>query len=341
MNPMFPFKFAADDGTQATGAASRSRASASSNVLQGDFEMQGGVVSPPEMPEDDADQLGLFGRLKSIITRGQPEEKLRDALEEYIEESSRGTNEEASQQGSVLISNVIKLRDLTVIDVMIPRVDIQALEINTSREALMKILAEDQHSRLPVYRGTLDDMVGAIYIKDVIGCIAQDKPVVIEQLVREVPIVSPAMRVPDLILMMKAQRKHIAFVVDEYGGIDGMVTLGDVIEAIIGEFEDEHDVDDGSGVTQMPDGSILADARIATGDFERLCGIKLTEEEQEENDTLGGLIFSLAGRVPARGEIIGHDSGAIFEILDADPRRVKRVLVRRPVAKPEDAKATA
>jgi CBS domain containing-hemolysin-like protein len=149
------------------------------------------------------------------------------------------------------------------------------------------------------------------------------------------PIVSPAMHVLDLILLMRNRRKHLVLVVDEYGGIDGLATIGDVVEAIVGDIEDEYDQDDEPELTVHRDGSITADARYDIDEFqEKFCTL-ITEDEAEDVDTLGGMIFALTGRIPARGEIIAHASGITFEILDADPRRVNRVLIRNlPLQKP-------
>jgi CBS domain containing-hemolysin-like protein len=273
-------------------------------------------------------QRGFFARL---FRRNKTDDTLREALEEFIEETGNaapGDTTSIAGHERALMSNVLKLRGMTVVDVMIPRADVVAIEIGTSQAELLLLLAERQYSRIPVYRETLDDILGTIHIKDIMACLAQGRPVDIEDLVREAPIVSPAMPVLDLILMMKHMKKHMALVVDEYGGIDGLVTIGDVIEAIIGEVEDEHVTTEEPRMRLNRDGSLLADGRFSIEEFENRFGRILTEDEREDIDTLGGLVFELAGRVPARGEVITHISGMELEVVDADPRRVNKVLIR-------------
>ncbi len=271
---------------------------------------------------------GLINWFRSKV-KGRSDTNLREALEEYIEEADDGDDlTSAAAHERVLIANILELRDLTVVDVMIPRADIVAIDIGTSQKDLLSLLSEKQHSRLPVFREKLDEIVGTIHIKDILACLANNKAVEIGDLLREVPIVSPSMHVYDLLLMMKQMRKHMALVVDEFGGIDGLVTIGDVIEDIIGDIEDEYDQDDQPSLAENEDGTILADGRYDIEEFEEQYGNLLNEEEREDIDTLGGLIFALAGRVPARGEILTHESGMVFEVVDADPRRVSKLLIK-------------
>lgn len=275
------------------------------------------------------DSSGLMGWVRQIVGANRNGGSLRQAIEHYIEEhdgTTAATSVAAHERS--LLSNIIKLRDLTVVDVMIPRADISAIDVNTSQGDLLKLLAEEQFSRIPVFGESLDDIIGTIHIKDILASLAQGKAINIRELVREVPIVSPAMHVLDLLLMMKQMRKHMVLVVDEYGGIDGLATIGDVIEAIVGDIEDEYDENDEARMIAIDDTTVMADARIDLDVFEHKFGKILSETEREDNDTIGGLIFSLAGRVPARGEILSHSSGMMFEIMEADPRRVKRVRIR-------------
>ena len=254
---------------------------------------------------------------------------LREALEEYIEELSSDESQGENGQEKILLGNILELRNMTVTDVMVPRVDIAAVDLSSSPDELVKLLAEKQHSRIPVYRETLDDIVGIIHIKDVLVKLAQNELVVLKDLIREVPIVSPALPVLDLLLLMRETRQHMVFVVDEYGGIDGLATIGDVLSSVVGEIQDEYESTDSPSMKDNDDGSVTADARIAIRDFEEKFGSILNNEEREEVDTLGGFLSFLADRVPARGEIIHHKtSGLIFEILEADPRRVIRLRIR-------------
>ncbi len=284
--------------------------------------------SSPQKNGEAREGQGPAGWLRGLL-KGKSEASLREAIEEYIEEMGEHGGGEESAHEHALITNVLKLRDMTVIDVMIPRADIIAIDVNTTPEDLLTLLSDKQFSRFPVFRETLDDVLGTIHIKDILASIIKSGPEVkIQGLVRDVPIVSPAMPVHDLLLQMRQSRKHMVLVVDEFGGIDGLVTIGDLIEAIVGEIDDEFDQDIQAELVEKPDGSLQADARVDIEEFEEQYGQLLNEEEREDIDTLGGLVFSMAGRVPARGEVLTHESGMVFEILDADPRRVKSLRIR-------------
>jgi hemolysin (HlyC) family protein len=204
----------------------------------------------------------------------------------------------------------------------------------------VQVMSTKGHSRLPVYRETLDDVVGMVHIKDVLTCLVGEQPFELTSILREVLFVAPSMRALDLLLQMRLSRIHMALVVDEFGGIDGLTTIEDVVEEIVGEIEDEHDVDQGPKMLARPDGSLVADARTTIDEFEQRVGSVLSEEEREQDiDTLGGLVFALTGHVPTRGESITHPSGIVFEVVEADPRRVRRLRVRnlpqRPVSENE------
>lgn len=281
------------------------------------------------LPEQ-RDTAPVIHWLKSVIKGKQDNTaSLREALEEYIEEITDQDSASIALHERALISNILTLRDLSVSDMMIPRADIVAVEINSTKEDLLALLAENQYSRIPVYRETLDDVVGAIHLKDVLSHLAGGKDFTVKSLTRECKIVSPAMPVLDLLMQMRQSRKHMALVVDEYGGIDGLVTIGDVIESIVGELDDEHDVTQTPALIDHGDGSITADARFDIEEFQQNYGNFLSSDEGEDIDTLGGLVFSIAGRVPARGEVLTHeDSGILFEVLDADPRRVNKLRIR-------------
>lgn len=219
-------------------------------------------------------------------------------------------------------------------DVMIPRIEVSAVDIDTPLDDLLAFFAEHSHSRIPVYRGTLDDPIGFVHLKDVVSEISRDgseanmKSRPLPRLKREILFVPASMRLPDLMVKMQTTRIHIALVVDEYGGTDGLVSLEDLVEQIVGDIEDEHDEDTAyiiaKGVNVWE-----ADARAMIEDFEAESRLVLAlEDYEDEVDTLGGLVFALAGRVPQRGEIIEHPAGADFEVVDADPRRIKKLRVR-------------
>lgn len=280
--------------------------------------------------EDFAPLQGLKNWLRSLRRGRNGDSSLRHAIEELIEESE-GESEAAliSRDESSLLFNILKLRDLTAYDIMVPRADIAAISSDITLDTLVREIIEQGHSRYPVFRETLDDVVGMVHIKDVMACMSGDRPFDLAALMRKVLFVAPSMRALDLLLQMRMSRIHMALVVDEFGGIDGLVSIEDVVEEIVGEIEDEHDVLEGPKLLARPDGTLVADARATIEEFEERVGPVLTEEEREQDiDTLGGLVFSLTGRVPSRGELVTHPSGIAFEVLDADPRRIRRLRVR-------------
>jgi CBS domain containing-hemolysin-like protein len=277
---------------------------------------------------DRPESKGLLSRLRDRLRSRGAEAMLRDTIEELIEERDVPLAPIGAQERT-LIANVFKLRELTAYDVMVPRADIVAISRDLSFAALMKIFNREAHSRLPVYRESLDDVAGMVHVKDLLSFWGREKDFRIEDVQRKVLFVAPSMRVLDLLLEMRKTRLHMALVVDEYGGVDGLVTIEDLVEEIVGEIEDEHDVDDGPRLVEQPDGSFLADARLPIAEFEERVGSILTQEERKADiDTLGGLVVAQAGYLPARGEIIRHGSGYEFEVLEADPRRLKRLRVR-------------
>jgi magnesium and cobalt transporter len=250
------------------------------------------------------------------------------SLEEMIEERGE-VAEPIDPQERMLIGNILKLHELKTADVMVQRVDIVALDVETPFPEVVKHVVAQGHSRIPVYRGTLDEVVGFVHIKDVLAHLVDVRPVTLTQLVRKVLVVAPSMPVLDLLQQMRLSRIHMAMVVDEFGGIDGLVTIEDLIEEIVGEIEDEHDDAAGPQLAQRADGTVVADARTPIAEFDaRFKTNLLPPGSEEEVDTLGGLVFMLAGRVPSRSEVIEHPQGYEFEVLDADPRRVKRLRIR-------------
>lgn len=237
---------------------------------------------------------------------------------------------------------VAEFQSLTVSDAMIPRAEIVAVDIETPFDDLIKIFAEEAHSRLPVYRETLDDPIGLIHIKDVVSELARNEAsdgdpsedqAPLERIHRDILFVPPSMSLQDLLLKMQSTRIHLALVVDEHGGTDGLVSLEDLVEEIVGDIEDEHDEE----VAMLVRRGRLAwevDARMEVEDFEQETGLNLILEDHEV-DTLGGVAFALAGRIPLRSEILRHPGGADIEILEADSRKIQRLIVRSKPATPE------
>ena len=241
--------------------------------------------------------------------------------------------------GGEFILNVREFQTKRVEDVMVPRADIIAVELDTPLNELARVFSEAAHSRLPVYRETLDDPVGVAHIKDMVSHLARyaeqhgDAELgdarILAAIRRPLLYVPASMRAIDLLLKMQSRRQHMALVVDEFGGTDGLVTLEDLLEPIVGDIEDEHDEAGAPPIRTKQPGCWEADARAPITDLEAVIGLEIaTDEEEADVDTLGGLIFRLAGRVPERGEVLAHPSGFEFEVLESDPRRIKRVRVR-------------
>ncbi len=229
---------------------------------------------------------------------------------------------------------MINLRRMRVEDVAVPKADITAVPVTTSLEELVAVFKESGLTRLPVFDGTLDTPIGFAHLKDLAlthGFNGGGPEFDLRAMLRPLLFVPPSMTIGVLLTKMQAERRHMALVIDEYGGVDGLVTIEDLIEQVIGEIEDEHDVDEGLYWTEEKPGCYLALAKTPLEDFEAEIGQSLTdhdEVDEEEIETLGGLVFMLSGRVPARGEVVVHPDGPEFEVIDADPRRIKRLRVR-------------
>jgi magnesium and cobalt transporter len=277
----------------------------------------------------------LLERLRGRILRKTPEHSVRESIAELVQEAADavavpGQAPELDRQERALIANVLRLRGTTADDVMIPRADIVAMRMDVTLDEAIAQIRHEGHSRLPVYRDQLDEIVGMIHIKDVFAYVGRPEAFQLEAILRRPLLIAPQIPVLDLLLQMRQARMHLALVVDEYGGIDGLVTIEDLVETIVGDIADEHDEIAGPMVTERGDGSLDMDARLPVEDFESRMGQVLTEDEREADiDTIGGLVFTLAGRVPAKGEVIGHPSGFEFRVLDSDARRIRRLRVRR------------
>ena len=252
---------------------------------------------------------------------------VRDTLKELIEERDEA-DQPINDDERLLLANILELRLRTVHDVMVPRADIVAIGVATLHAEIIDIITREGHSRLPVFGESLDDAMGFIHAKDVLAWRNSEAEFSPSRILRKLLFVAPSMQVLELLLEMRVKRAHMALVVDEYGGVDGLVTIEDLVEEIIGEIEDEHDQNEEPALTSVSDGSLVADARVTIESLEEKIGPILNDEEREAIDTLGGLVFSLAGRVPIRGELIRHACGLEFEVLEADPRQIRRLRVR-------------
>ncbi len=285
-------------------------------------------------------ETNLLTRIGSILgsraRRRAGEHGVRESIAELVAADATekpGETPDLDRQERALIANVLRLRGTTADDVMIPRADIVAMPIDLTLDQALELIRREGHSRMPVYREQLDEIAGMVHIKDVVAYIGRAEQFRLESILRAPLMVAPQIPVLDLLLQMRMNRMHLALVVDEYGGIDGLLTIEDLVETITGDIADEHDEPDLPMVTARADGTLDIDARMPIEDFGARVGLLLTDEEREADiDTVGGLVFTLAGRVPARGEVISHGSGMEFRVLDADARRIRRLRVKRPEA---------
>src|SRR5471032_1118927 len=292
------------------------------------------------MSDTPPENTPLLKRLLHMLRGENPSSAaMRESLEEVIEESDR-QSPALSEQERVMLANLLSFGELKVRDVMVPRADIVAVDESMPLPELVTLFRAAQHSRLPVFAETLDDPTGLVHVKDVMALLQlrEDGDYRLEnssiaRVKRPALFVPPSMRALDLLLKMQASHTHLALVIDEYGGTEGLVTIEDIIEEIVGDIADEHDED---AAVLKPDGDgVIADARMDLDDFKAQTGHDLMVEDGEEDgerdiDSLGGLVVSLLGRVPQRGEIIAHPDGTEFQVLDADPRRVRKLRVTLP-----------
>jgi CBS domain containing-hemolysin-like protein len=302
------------------------------------------VEAPVERPSFFERLAGLFRHRNGSSLR----EEIADALAETA------TDAESFSPGErAMLHNILRLREVRVEDVMIPRADIEAVEIGTTLGALLTVFEQSGHSRMPVYAETLDDPRGMVHIRDVLAHITKlarakkgrgtrktaapaldfanvdlTKTIGDLSLMRTVLFVPPSMLASDLMGRMQASRTQMALVIDEYGGTDGLISIEDLVEIVVGDIEDEHDLDEAPTIAPAGENRFTADARATLEELKEATGIDLSSAEvAEEVDTLGGLIVTLAGRVPVRGELIRGPENLEFEVLDADPRRVKRLRI--------------
>ena len=290
----------------------------------------------------------MIGRtLKNAVLRLWPGQRAlkREELTELLEESMKETVNFDSHE-SMLLTNILGLRDITAEEVMVPRADIVSVDIGEGPEAIFRTIIKANHSRVPVFKADLDEVLGFLHIKDVSRSMAGGKKPNLEKILRQPIFIAPTMRALDLLQEMRLKHLHLALVVDEHGGVDGLITIEDLVEEIVGEINDEHDEDTTPVMKRNGDDTITVEARVEIEALEEISGITFDDEEMEEIDTVGGLVISLAGRVPDRGEIVRHSSGLEFEVLESHPRHVRMVkvcgLARAATSKrPPAAKKTA
>jgi CBS domain containing-hemolysin-like protein len=271
----------------------------------------------------------VWNEVLSLLKLRSP--TLKESLEEVLEEHD-ADGEEIPDEEKELLRNVLTFSELTVEDIMVPRADIIYVNNDISFADLKTTIIEAAHTRIPVCRGSLDDVIGFLHIKDLVACLSNNDGDKFEigGLVRQVLFVPPSMKISDVLVNMRAARVHMALVVDEYGGTTGIVTMEDVVEEIVGEIEDEHDTGEEENILiEQGKGVYEVSARIEINVLEKALETKLRSDEDDEDfETLGGLLFIKLGRIPSKGEII-QDKNFEYQIIDADPRRVKRVLISR------------
>jgi len=274
----------------------------------------------------------LLGRLRNT------EQSVRDSIAELVQEAGTEVSGAAGEtagldvQERALIANVLRLREITADDVMVPRPDIIAMRVDVTLAQALDQIRKEGHSRLPVFRDNLDDLLGMVHIKDVFAFTGAPETFSLEKILRKPLMVAPQITVLDLLLQMRQTRTHLALVVDEYGGIDGLVTIEDLVETIVGDIADEHDEIEGPMLVERADGALDLNALLPVEDFEARMGPVLSPDEREADiETVGGLVFNLAGRVPTKGEIVAHPSGIEFLVLEADARRIRRLRARRTI----------
>lgn len=316
-------------------------------------------------------QPGFFQRL-AYLFRPQSSATIRENLQDAL--AADAGDQTITPGERAMLHNILRLREIRVEDVMIPRADVDAVDQTTTLGELLKLFESSGHSRMPVYNETLDDPRGMVHIRDVVAAITRiaserkrarrkngpaaaghnsgaqfdlgkvdlDRSIGELKLARDVLFVPPSMLAADLMGRMQAQRIQMALVIDEYGGTDGLVSLEDIVEMVVGDIEDEHDEDEAL-FTENDDGTIIADARVELEDLAATLGngfLEAARSEDDDVDTVGGLIFSLLGRIPVRGEIIASFAGYEIEVLEADPRRIKRVKISRPKRRAPRREAT-
>ena len=269
---------------------------------------------------------------KFFFKKNTENNNLKQSIETVLDSDLKDT-EGISKHERLMLLNILKIDGIRSSDIMIPRADIGAVELNDSFEKVLEVFIKEAHSRVPIYEKNLDNIIGMIHIKDLVNYQNQKKTETnfLQNLKREILEIPPSMPVLDLLLKMQLTRLHMGIVIDEYGCTDGLVTIEDVIEEITGEIEDEHDEKNLPMLIKSSLNTFEASARIEIEELQKVTNVEfLNSYDNDDVDTLGGLIFSLTGRVPQRGEIIKHTSGTTFEIKDADPMKIKSVKVTTP-----------
>lgn len=288
------------------------------------------------MSDDTTSSTAFCSFVKNFFSRNKPE-TVRETIEDLIEEANTNGEDQFSEHEQLLLNNILCLRDKKCGNAMIPRADIIGFSKHGTVGDLAELMVTKGHSRIPIFGESLDDVVGIVHVIDLVKCLlkGQKNIKVSEVVTPNVKFVSPSMRVLDLLRDMQINKTHMAMVVDEYGGIDGLVTIEDLLEEIVGDIEDEYDFEEQPLIALQDNGIVIADAKAELSEIEEAANISLSdhlEDEELDIDTLGGLVFHIAQRIPARGEVIDGPDGIQFRILDVDPRRIKKIMIVLPPA---------
>ena len=271
----------------------------------------------------------LSNKIKTFFKINE-RENIKDVLEDLIEDNGNG-QEKIDDGTKNIFKNVINLNNKCIEDVMIPRADIDAVSLETTYADLVSFIDKTKHSRIPVFDDNLDKIQGMVHIRDLFEKINQTNnkknTKISKKMIRKILFSSPSMKVLDLLLKMRSEQIHMSIVVDEFGGTYGIVTIEDLVEEIVGEIKDEHDFEEADEIKKISKKSFEISARILIEDFEERLKVNLNLDDKNEVDTLGGFIFFLLGRIPGRGEVINYKKKLEFTIIEADTRRIKRVLV--------------
>lgn len=275
----------------------------------------------------------IYNYFKKLLKK-EPEVPLIERLEDLIETDQEISNNHDINESSeiALVSNVLGLKDLTAADIMIPRADIVGAKIDATLDEFIEIFSKTHFSQIPIYKNTLDEVVGIVRVRDFLPYIKDPKSFNIKSLLKDVIYVVPSIQLLELLVEVKNSANHMALVIDEFGGVDGLVTLQDVVSEIVGEMQQHHGIF--PQIISKTDGTFIADAKMTISECEKIIGVNLIEAisqngEEPGVETLGGLMMLLAERMPTRGEILTHPVGVEFEIADADQRRVKRIIIRK------------
>ena len=271
----------------------------------------------------------IYSSIISLFRSNQKEE-LKNVIEDLIDEN-KSSSEKIDDGTKNIFKNVINLSDKCIEDVMIPRADIDAVSSDIKIDKLIVFINKTKHSRIPVFQDNLDKIIGMIHIRDLFEKVNKKKKTesssLSKKITRKILFSSPSMKILDLLLKMRSEQIHMSIVVDEFGGTNGLVTIEDLVEEIVGEIKDEHDFEEIEEIKKISKKTYDVSARLPVEDLEKKIGGYFTDEEKEDIDTVGGLVFNLLGKIPSRGEVINHKSGLEFTIRDADTRKIKRILV--------------